>query len=183
MVCRLPIGKATGDLHGLAFAHAVDEDVGPGIEENGPPHAVVPVVIVGQPAHAGLDPADDHGYLLEGLAHAVGINDQRPVRPQAGLPARGVIVLLTGSLVGRIVGHHGIHVARGDAEKEPWPPQALEIRDRPPVGLGDDAHPVSTGFQHAADQRHPVGRMIHVGIPGDQDDIEVIPSPLLHVRS
>jgi hypothetical protein len=63
-VNRFPGRQPAGDLHHLAFPHAVDQHVGPGIEKNGSPHAVVPVVVVGQPAHAGLDAADDHGTSL-----------------------------------------------------------------------------------------------------------------------
>ncbi|VTR70899.1 conserved hypothetical protein [Desulfosarcina cetonica] len=180
---RLPRRKPPGDFDHRALPHAVNQNVGPGIEKNRAPHAVVPVVVMGQPAHAGLEAADHHGSVLERLAHAVGVDDQGPVGTQARAPPRRKVVGLAGPLVGRIVGHHGIDIARGDTEEQTRRAQPLEIIDAAPIRLGNDAHPEAACHQHPADQRHPKGRMIHVGIPGDQDDVQRIPTPWLHIRS
>jgi hypothetical protein len=46
--------------------------------------------------------------------------------------------------------------------------------------LGNDTNRVSGFFKDPSDDSSPVGWMIHIGITRDENDIEVIPSPLHH---
>ena len=74
--------------------------------------------------------------------------------------------------------HHGVDVPRSDQEGEARSSQNPEALGRPPVGLGDHPDAVAPAFQQAGDQGGAEGGMIHIGITGDEDEIELPPSPL-----
>ena len=65
-VCHgLPLCEALGNLPRSPLPHAVDQEVRPGVEEDGPADFIVPVVVVGKAAQAPLQPADDDGQAGE----------------------------------------------------------------------------------------------------------------------
>lgn len=82
-----PGGQPGGNLQGGGLPHAVSEDIRLGIKKDGAAHLVLPVIVVGKAAQAGLQPADDDGDVPEGLPRPVGVDRCRVVGPQAGLPA------------------------------------------------------------------------------------------------
>lgn len=56
-----------------------------------------------------------------------------------------------------------------------------EVVFRAPVRLRDDADAEALGFQQAADDGHAEGRVIDVGITGDDDDVATVPAELIHL--
>ena len=107
----------------------------------------------------------------------VGVRDAGAVGAPVVDPAGGEIILLP-ELPGRgVVGHHGIDAARGHGPEQLGHPQAgyvLPVRDR---RLADDPDPEPVVYQPVADDGRPVVRRIDVGVAGDDDDIEGVPSP------
>ena len=174
-------GQPGGDLHRGPLPHAVGEDVRLGVEEDGPAHLVLPVVVVGEAAQAGLQPADDHRDVPEGLPHPVGVDHRGVVGAQPGLSPGGVGVVVAALFGGGVVGHHGVQVARRDQHPQPGPAQGLEGLGAVPVGLGQDGHPVALGLQHPADDGRAEGGVVHIGVPGDEQEVEAVPPPAGHV--
>ena len=81
-----PLFQAHGHFSDRALAHAIDQDTCRRIRQNGLANRVRPVVVVGKPAQAGLDPThDDRNAGKEGV-NLVGVNDQSPVRPATDAP-------------------------------------------------------------------------------------------------
>ncbi|MNY33898.1 hypothetical protein D3C86_1681980 [compost metagenome] len=77
--------------------------------------------------------------------------------------------------------HHRIHTACRYSEKVFGLPQFLEIPQIvPPVRLGNDPDLKTLAFNDPANYSSTESRMIHVGITGNQDDIQFIPPPLLN---
>ena len=59
-----PRSQGICDLHDGPFPHTVGNKIRLGIHQDGMLHLSGPVIVVGQAAQAGLDPADDNGSLL-----------------------------------------------------------------------------------------------------------------------
>ena len=174
-------GQPGGDLPGGGLPHAVGEKVRLGIEEDGAAHLVFPVVVVGEAAQAGLQPTDDDGDVAEHLPHPVGVDDSGPVGAQARLPAGRVGVIVAALFRRRIVGHHGVQVPAGDQHPQPGASQGGEGLRPPPVGLGENGHPVALRLQYPADDGGAEGGVIHIGIPGDEEKVVKVPAPAGHV--
>ncbi len=174
-------GQAGGNLHRGLFAHAVGENVRLGVKEDGAAHLVLPVVVVGEAAQAGLQPADDDGDVPEGLPHPVGVDDGGVVGAQAGLPPGGVGVVVAALPGGGVVGHHGVDVARRDEHPQPGAAQGREGVGAVPVGLRQDGHPVALRLQHPADDGGAEGGVVHIGVSGDEEKVIEVPAPAVHV--
>ena len=99
--------------HDGPFPHAVQQQVGPRVVEDGVADPVVPVVVVGEAPKARFDAPDDHRHPGIGLPTAVGVDDGGSVGALARLAALGVGVLGPGTLSGGVVVHHGVDVAGG----------------------------------------------------------------------
>ena len=136
LIHRLPGGQTPGDLPGGPLPHAVDQQVGLGVEEDGPADLVLPVVVVGKAAEGGLQAADDDGDVAIDLPDLVGVDDGGPVGAVPGLVAGGVGVVVAAFPGGGVVGHHGVDVAAVDEDPVPGPAQGGEGLVLPPVGLG-----------------------------------------------
>ena len=169
------------DLKRRGLAHAVDQQVRAGIHEHAAAHRVVPVVVVGKAAQAGLEPADDDGAVGEGLPRAVGVDDDGAVRAQSGLLSGGIEVLAAALFRRGVVGHHGVEVARADQDAEAGPAHRGEVLRAVPVRLGQHRDAVALGLQHAADHGGAEGRVVHIGVAGDEQEIIPPPAALLHV--
>ncbi len=167
-----PIAEAEppGDLDGLDLAGAVDEDVGPRVEEDGAADVVAPVVVMGEAPERGLDAAEDDPRPLVELAEAVGVDDDGPVghpRLERRVGVDGPLPLERG-----VIDEHAVDRARGDAEEEARPAELDEILFPLPVGALDDADLVALGVEDAGDHPHGRQRVVGVGLAADEDDIE-----------
>ena len=177
----LPFFQPPGDLHDLVFPHAVDQQVGSAIHQNGAADFIIPIIVVGEPAQGCLDAADDDGQVGPGPLDQVGIDDHCPVGPAPRQTAGGVGVLFPPALCHGVMGHHGIDVARIDQGGIAGPAHGQQLVGRVVIGLGKDGHPEPGFFQHTGDHRCAKGGVIHIGIAGDQQEIVVIPTPLHHI--
>ncbi len=79
-------------------------------------------------------------------------------------------------LVHRVVVHHGVHVARRHEETQARLAEHGDALGVAPIGLGDEAHLVAVGLQHARDDGGAEGGVIHVGVARDIDEIELVPA-------
>ena len=177
----LALGEAVRDLDDLALAVAEHEQIRLAVEEDGAPDRVGPVVEVRDAAQAGLDAADDERNALEGLPHALRVDDHRVIGAPAGLAIRRVGVVRPDAAIRRVAVHHGVHVARRHAEEERGRAQRLEGLGGGPVRLGDDADAKALGFEQASDHGHAEARVVHVGVAGDQDDVAGVPPQRVHL--
>ena len=141
------------------LAHAVGNHVGAAVHEQGAAHPVVPVVVVREAAQRRLQPAEDDRNIAVGLADAVGLDDGGAVGAQS----------------------HGVDVARADEEAEARPPERAERLRRAEVRLCQKADAEARVLEHARDDRRAEGRMIHIGVAVDIDEIDLAPAPRLHL--
>ena len=179
---RLPRGETAGDLPHGPLAHAVDEQVRPRVEEDGPPDLVLPVIIVGEAPQGRLQPADHDGDVRPEGADPLRIDDRRPVRAQARPATGGIGVVVAALLRGGVVGDHRVDVAAVDEDAVARAAEGRERLVAPPVRLGQDRDAVALCLQHAADDRRAEGGVIHVGIAGDEQEVIVPPAALFHLR-
>ena len=171
-----------GDFDQRPLGVAVKQQVGLGVEQDGPAHLVGPIVVMGDAAQRGLDAAQNDGRVRKGLAAALGIDDDGAVRPLAAFSARRVGVIVPQPPVRRIAVDHRVHIAAGDAEKQVRPAQRPEVGGVAPVGLGDDPDAKALRFQKPADNRHAEARMVDIGVARHEDHIAGIPAERLHFR-
>ena len=109
---------AMRDLDDLPLGVAVHQQIRLGVQQHRAPHLLAPVVEVRDATQRGLDAADDDGHVLECFARALRVNDHGSIRALAAHAARRVRIVTANALVRGVAVHHGIHVARGDAEEE-----------------------------------------------------------------
>ncbi len=79
--------ELAGDLQQRIFAHAIDQQVGLAVGQQGTPYFVAPIIIMGQTSQTGFDPADHDRHARPGLADQVGINDAGSIWTQPSLSA------------------------------------------------------------------------------------------------
>ena len=178
---RQPVAQAVRDANGLLFRHAVGEQVRAAVGQDRVADAVVPIVVVRKAPERGLHAADDDRDLAEGLVDAVAVDDRRAVRPQARPAARGVQVLGARALGRGIVVDHGVDVAGGDHEAVLGPAKARKVPRIVEVRLVEHAHAVAGILQHARDDGVSKGGMVHIRIPGHDDEIRLIPAAREHL--
>ena len=183
VLCRNTGCERFRDIQDRPFAHAVHQNIRLRIQQDGAAHFVFPVVVVPQTAQARLQPADHDGYVFIGLSGAVAVHDDRPVRPVAVPAARAVDILGAAVFENRVVVDHAVDVPAVDEEAEPRSSETPEVFGAVPVRLRQDRHFIPVAFQQAADDGGTKRRVIHIGIPRHQDEIDLIPAALFHIRS
>ncbi len=174
---RLPRRQPLDDVHQRALAHAEDQQIGLGVQEDRAADLVTPEIVVGQAAEAGLDAAGDDRHASVRLPRPLAIGQGGPVRPAAGLPAGAIGVVVADLAGGRVVVQHRVHVAGTDGEAEPGPAERPPGVARMPVGLAEDRHAEALGLQHPPQQGHRKARMVDVGVAGDEDHVHGVPAP------
>ena len=180
-VQALAFGQTTGAFQHGQLAHAVDEQVGLGVQQDGTAQAVGPEIVMGGAAQRGLDAAQDHRQAGECLTGQVGIDQTGAVGTRTGPAAGGVGIVMALFAEGRVVGQHGVQRARADAHEKPGTAHDQQVVGRLPAGLGHDAHAEAVGHQPAAQQHGPEGRMIHIGVAVDQQHVQFLPAQGLHL--
>ena len=177
LACGQPVGQRNYGTLGVA----VEQDVRLAVHQGRVAHLLLPVVEVGDAPQRGLNAADDHGHPLAGFLAALAVDQNGPVGAPAALGIGGVGVVGTDLPVRGVAVHHGVHVARGDAEEEVGAAQLHEIVRGAPVGLGDDSHAEALGLEQPSHDGHAEAGVVHVGIAGDDDDVAAVPAQLLHL--
>ena len=77
--------------------------------------------------------------------------------------------------------YHGVHVSGTHKEAEARSSENLNALFVLPVRLGDDPDLVSVGFQHTADDRGTEGRVVHIGVPANIDEVTLVPASFFHI--
>ena len=162
-----------GHLQDGLLPHAIDQEVGGSVCQDGLADGVGPVVVVSKAAQAGLDSSQDDWNIGKEGVHPVGIDDARPVRAEQAA-ARGVDVPAAAFEVGGEVVDHGVHIARGDAEEETGRAQPQKVLIPFRIRLGNDSHGVAGIPEHPAQKARPEGGVIDIGISAHQDDVELL---------
>jgi len=176
-----PRGEVAGDRDDGPLAHAEDEQVRLRRHEHGRLHGVRPVVVVRDPPQRRLDAADHHGDALRGLAAALRVDRRRAVGAQAGAAARRVRVVVAALPVRRVVVDHRVHVAGGHGVEEARRSERAPGVGARPVGLRQDGDAEARGLEHAAEDGHREARVVHVGVPGHEDDVRAVPAAGAHL--
>ena len=164
-------GESVRDLHNGALSHSVGNQIGPAVQKQGAFKTVGPVIIMRQPAQAGLDASQDNGRMPVDTADQIAVNDIRPVRPLPHEPAGRIGIGLSALSGYGIMVHHGIHVPGRDQKGKTRLPIYLDARRILPVRLGQNGHRIPVAFQHPSDNGRAKGWMIHIGVPDDVDKV------------
>ena len=77
--------------------------------------------------------------------------------------------------------YHGVHISGAHEEAETRSSENLDALFVLPVRLGDDPDLVSVGFQHTADDCGTEGRMVHIGVSANIDEIALVPASFFHI--
>jgi|GEM_PF-6339954 len=173
-----PIGEPCRDLRDLPLPHAVDKDVGAGVEEDGSPDLVGPEVVVAEPPQAGLDPPEHYRGPRHRPSGRIGVRDHSPVRPGPRPASRRVGVVRTDPVERGVVVHHRIHRPGSDADEQAGDTQGEEALRPRPVRLGEDTHAVAEGFQEPAYDGGPERGVVDVGVTRDDHGVAGVPAQI-----
>ena len=170
-----------GNLDDLAFAVAIDEQVGLAIDKDRASHSVGPIIEMRDAAQRSLDTADDNGHIFKRFPHALRVDNYRAIRTFAAGGIRRVGIVVAQFAIRRVAVDHRVHIAGGDAKKQIGFAQRSERCGALPVGLRDDTNTKALRFQHAPDHRHAKTGMIDVGIARHQNDVATVPPECVHL--
>ena len=176
-----PAVHGVRDLDDSALAHAVEQEVGLRIEQDGALQAVRPVVIVCQAAQAGLDTADEDRDLRKAAADEVAVDDRRIVRPLARRAAGRIGIRAAAVAADGIVIDHGVHIAARHKEAEARLAEFQHGRRIAPVRLRQHGHTVARTLEHAADDGMSERRVIDIGVAEDIDKVRPLPAEGAHL--
>ncbi len=161
--------------HGL-LAHAVDQHVGPAVHQDAGAQAVLPVVVVRQPPHAGLDAPQDDGHVGVEAFQYLRVDHRGILGPHVGPRVGRIGIVAAQALVGGVLVHHRVHAPRTDAEEQPRPAQFAEVAQVvAPVGLRHDGHAQPLGLQDAPYDSRAEGGVVDVGIGTEQYHVQLFP--------
>ena len=130
-----------------------------------------------------LDAADDDRHIAIGLFQSLAVDGDGAVRAFPRDVPRGIGIVITAFSVRGVMVDHGVHVARGNAEKQVGLAECGEGFSGLPVGLREHAHPEAQRFKNTADDCHAETGVIYVAVYGDNDDVAAVPPQLLHLGS
>ena len=133
-----------------------------------------------QTPQAGFDTAENDRLFRPG-ADQIRIDDRRIIRTFSHLAARCVGILCAALFRNRIMVYHRVHISGAHKPSETRFAQNLNGFRILPVRLGDDPDLVSVGFQHTADDRGTEGRMVHIGVSTNIDEITLVPASFFHI--
>ena len=178
---RLARLQARRDLHQRPLAHPEHQQVRLAVEQHAAPHLVAPVVVVGDPSQARLDPAEHHRHPRKRLAHQVAVDHRGPVRPAVDRAVGRVLILAAHLLLRRQLVQHRVEVARRDAHEQPRPPEPQQVLRAVPARLRDHPDPQPPALQEAPDQRPAERRVIDVRVAVDDQHVELVPAARVHL--
>ena len=167
--------QTAGDFDHGEFAHAVDEQIGLGVQKDGTAEGVRPEVVMGCLTKRGLDAAENDRQAGEGGFGEIRIDDGGAVGALSRDAAGRACVVAPFLAEGRVMAEEGVHGACAKAAEEPRAAHPLDVVRRVPSWLVDDADLVAFAFQKPCQQGDAEARMIDVGISGDEQDVKLPP--------
>lgn len=75
-----------------------------------------------------------------------------------------------------VIGDYGVKIAGGYTEEESRSAKTLKIGWTVVVRLCQYGNSIAMTFQQTGNNRHTEGRVINVGIAGDKDNIDTVPT-------
>ena len=181
VVQRASLHQAAGQFDNGLLAHAIDEQVGSAIHQDAGAHAVLPIVVVRQASHAGLDAAQKDGHVGEEPFQDLRIDDGGVFGAHVGACVGRIGIVAAQAFVGGVFVHHGVHAAGRYAEEQAGTAQLLEVTQVvAPVGLGDDGHTQPFRLQYASDDGGAERGMIHIGIAAEDNYVQFVPPAEFH---
>jgi hypothetical protein len=134
-------------------------------------------------AQRSFDAAQEqHRYIGVEVFQNARVDVRCIVGAKAAFAARRVRIARAPALARGIVVDHRIHVARRHAEEQARCAERLEGFSGAPVRLRDDADAKALGFEQAADHGHAEARMVHIGVAGDENHVELTGADTLSLK-
>ena len=147
------------------LSHAIDKDVGPAIAQDAAVHGVLPVVVVGEAAHGGLDAAEHYGHVGVEALEYLGVYDGGVLGTQVVTPVGGVGILGAQALAGSVLVDHRVHAPGSDTEEETRTAHLAEVAQVvTPIGLRHDGHTQTLGFEDAPYHGSTERGVVYIGI-------------------
>ena len=164
------------------LAHSVAQPVRTAVHQYRGHQAVGPVVIVAQAPQRRLHAAYHHRYLRPEALEYLRIDCNGPVRALSEASVWRIGIVVAEPARGRVMVDHRVHGAGVHREIQPRLPELAEVTQVvPPVGLRNHGHTVAVLLQVTGYACSTEARMIHKGVSGKDDDVDVVPAELLHL--
>ena len=100
-----------GDFDNSALAHAINKQVGAGIEQNRALKRIGPIVVMRQATQARFNTAQNNGRVLVRSSNEIAVHRRGVVRAPIGCAARRIGILAAWNLVYGVMIHHRVHIA------------------------------------------------------------------------
>jgi hypothetical protein len=176
------ISVGIGQLYDCLFCHAIDQYICLGIKEEASAYLVGPEVIVCDTTQACLHTTQYQWYgTLEMLTDEIGVLDDGTVWTTVVDSSGGKVITLAELFGSSVVGNHTIDQSTTDPPVESRLPQMGDVCPAVDIRLCDNTYTVSGIDQYLSHDRDTIVGGIDIGITGDEDDIELLPTKLLQL--
>ena len=146
-------------------------------------HFVLPVVVMSDAPETRFHTAE-HGFESgERVFRQLGVNNRCHRGALARYSAGGIHVVLAEAASDGVDADHGVHVAGGDAAGDIGASHGFQGFGIFPVRLCGDSDPEPLVEQIAADYRGSERRMFHIGVAGDEKNVNGIPAESFHLKA
>lgn len=106
---RDALAEESTDFGKWFFTHAIDENVGTGIDKDRWSETILPIVVVSDTTERSLDASEKYRYVGEEHLENLCVDDRRIVGTGAGASARSICIIGTSTSGSSIMVDHGIH--------------------------------------------------------------------------
>ena len=138
--------QAAGDFDHGEFAHAINKQIGFGVQEDGTAEGVRPKVVMGGFPKGCFNAAENDRQAGEGGFGEIRIDDGGAVGAFSCDATRGACVVSPFLAEGRVVAEEGVHGACAETTEKPWAAHPLDVVRCVPTWLVYDADLVAFAF-------------------------------------
>ena len=165
------------DRRHCLLAHAIHEDVGTAVHEDGGHQFILPVVVMGQSSHGRFDAAYDDRHVGVQLLEDAAISNRAVVGSCAGFAFRRISIVGTTSACRRVMVDHRVHRTGRHREIKSRTTEFGEVAIVPvPVRLRHYRYAITCCFEHPTQYSCTERRMVDIRITGEEDDVHFIPA-------
>ena len=172
--------QTAGNFDHGEFAHAVNEQICLGVQEDGTAEGVCPKVVMGRLSERCFDTAENDRQAGEGGFGEIRIDDGGAVGALSRDAAGRACIVAPFLAEGGVMAEEGVHGACAEAAEKARTAHPLDVVRRVPSRLVNDADLVSFAFQQPCQQWDAEAWMIDVGVSGDEQDVERLPMAAGH---
>ena len=160
------------------LSHSIHQHIRSRVRKNSGHQSVRPIIVMCHPTQGSFNTANENRHFRIYFFQNMTIGNSSVIRAKSGITTRRIPIRGSPSFIGGVMIDHGVHASGRHTKKVLRFAEFFKIPQIVlPVGLGDNPHLKTLVFHDTTNHRCAESRMVNVGITGDQNDIQFVPTP------